>query len=69
MKNLGCYSRGWLAPFEKLLSQAQLDALHQDEVLKEEKYGLGYEVNMTSAKPLDAAEASPQNGRWKSANH
>jgi len=34
--------------------------LHQDQALKEEKYGLGYEVNMTSAEPLDATEASPQ---------
>ncbi|XP_066379775.1 uncharacterized protein [Miscanthus floridulus] len=55
-----CDGRGQLAPFEKLLSQAQLNALHQDEVLKEEKYGLGYEVNMTSTEPLDATEASPQ---------
>ena len=55
-----CDGRGQLAPFEKLMSQAQLEALHQDQALKEEKYGLGYEVNMTSAEPLDATEASPQ---------
>jgi hypothetical protein len=52
-----CDSRGQLAPFKKLMSQAQFNALHQDEVLKEEKYGLGYEVNMISTKPLDATEA------------
>ena len=55
-----CDGQGQLAPFEKLMSQAQLEALHQDQALKEEKYGLGYEVHMTSAEPLDATEASPQ---------
>jgi hypothetical protein len=55
-----CDGRGQLAPFEKLMSQAQFNALHQDGVLKEEKYGLGYEVNMTSTKPLDATEAPSQ---------
>lgn len=52
-----CDNRGQLAPFKKLMSQAQFNALHQDEVLKEEKYGLGYEVNMISTKPVDATEA------------
>jgi hypothetical protein len=39
-----CDGRGKLAPFDESLSQAQLDALHEDKILKEEKYGLGYEV-------------------------
>jgi hypothetical protein len=42
------------------LSQAQLDALHEDKILKEEKYGLGYEVHMTSIEPIDVTPASPQ---------
>lgn len=55
-----CNGRGQLAPFEKLLSQAQLDALHDDQVLKQEKYDLGYEVNMTAVEPIDVTPASPQ---------
>jgi hypothetical protein len=55
-----CNGRGQLAPFEKLMSRAHLEALQQDQTLKEEKYGLGYAVNMTSAEPLDATKASPQ---------
>jgi hypothetical protein len=44
---------GWgkLAPFEESLSQAQLNALHEDKILKEEKYGLGYKIYMTSVTP------------------
>jgi hypothetical protein len=33
-----CDGRGKLAPLEESLSQAQLDALHEDEILKDEKY-------------------------------
>jgi hypothetical protein len=55
-----CDGRGKLAPFEESLSQAQLDALHEDKILKEEKYGLGYEVHMTSIEPIDVTPASPQ---------
>ena len=55
-----CNGRGQLAPFEKLMSRAQLEALQQDQTLKEEIYGLGYAVNMTSVEPLDAPKASPQ---------
>ena len=51
---------GQLAPFEKVMSQAQLDALHEDQTLKEEKYGLGNEVHMTSAEPINVVAASPQ---------
>ena len=53
-------SRGQLAPFEKMMSQTQLDALHEDQALKETKYGLGYEVHMTFIEPIDATTASPQ---------
>ena len=42
------------------MSQTQLDALHEDQALKETKYGLGYEVHMTSIEPIDATTASPQ---------
>jgi hypothetical protein len=42
------------------MSQAQFDALHEDQTLKEEKYGLVYEVHMTSAEPIDVIAASPQ---------
>jgi len=55
-----CDGRGQLAPFKKSLSQAQLDALHEDKILKEEKYGLGYEVHMTSVEPIDVTPASLQ---------
>jgi hypothetical protein len=56
-----CDGRGQLAPFEKVLSQEQLEALHEDQVLVEKKHGLGYdEVCMTSAEYTDMAEASPQ---------
>jgi hypothetical protein len=55
-----CEGRGQLAPFEKMMSQSQLDALHEDQTLRKEKYGLGYEVHMTSTKPIDAVPASPQ---------
>ena len=55
-----CEGRGQLAPFEKVMSQAQHDALHEDQTLKEEKYGLGNEVHMTSAEPINVVAASPQ---------
>jgi hypothetical protein len=55
-----CDGQGKLAPFEESLSQAQLDALHKDKILMEEKYGLGYEVHMTSIEPIDVTPASPQ---------
>ena len=55
-----CDGRGQLAPFEKVLSQEQLEALHEDHVLKEMKHGLGYEVCMASAEYTDMTEASPQ---------
>ena len=55
-----CDGRGQLAPFEKMMSQTQLDALHEDQALKETKYGLGYEVHITSIEPIDATTASPQ---------
>ena len=55
-----CDGRGQLAPFEKVMSQAQLNALHGDQILKEEKYGLGYEVHMTSVEPIDATSVPPQ---------
>jgi hypothetical protein len=42
------------------LSQAQLDALHEDKILKEGKYGLRYEVHMTSIELIDVTPASPQ---------
>ena len=60
-----CDGRGQLAPFEKVLSQEQLEALHEDHVLKEMKHGLGYEVCMASAEYTDMTEASPQNGGWQ----
>jgi hypothetical protein len=53
-----CESRGQLAPFEKMMSQAQLDALDEDQTLRKEKYGLGYEVHMTSTEPIDVVPAS-----------
>jgi hypothetical protein len=53
-----CDGRGELAPFEESLSQAQLDALHKDTILKEVKYWLGYEVHMTSIEPIDVTPAS-----------
>jgi hypothetical protein len=34
--------------------------LHEDKILKEEKYGLGYEVHMTFIEPIDVTPASPQ---------
>lgn len=43
-----------------MLSQEQLEALHEDHVLKEMKHGLGYEVCMASAEYTDMTEASPQ---------
>ena len=55
-----CDGRGQLAPFEKVLSQEQLEALHEDHVLKEMKHGLGYEVCMASAEYTDMTEASPK---------
>jgi hypothetical protein len=55
-----CDGRGQLAPFEKALSRAQLEALHEDQILIEKRCGLGYEVCMTSAKLIDLTEASPQ---------
>jgi hypothetical protein len=55
-----CDDRGKLAPFEESLSQAQLDALHEDKILKKEKYGLGYEVHMTSIESIDVTPTSPQ---------
>jgi hypothetical protein len=55
-----CDSWGKLEPFEESLSQAQLDALRKDKILKEEKYGLGYEVHMMSIEPIDVTPASPQ---------
>jgi hypothetical protein len=55
-----CDGRGQLAPFKKIWSQAQLEALQQDKKLKEKKYGLGYQVCRTSAKLVDATMASPQ---------
>ena len=55
-----CDGRGQLAPFEKVLSQGQLEALHEDQVLKEKKHGLGYEVCMASAEYMDMTEASPE---------
>jgi hypothetical protein len=55
-----CDGRGKLAPFEGSLSQAPLDALHEDKILNEEKYGLGYDVHMTSIEPIDVTSASPQ---------
>ena len=55
-----CDGRGQLAPFEKVLSQEQLEALHEDQVLKEKKHGLGYEVCMASAEYMDMTDASPQ---------
>jgi hypothetical protein len=57
-----CDGRGQLAPFEKMMSQAHLDALHEGQALKETKYGLGYEVHMTSIEPVDATTTSPE---WK----
>jgi hypothetical protein len=55
-----CDGRGKLAPFEDTLLQAQLDALREDKILKEEKYGLGYEVHIASIKPIDVTLASPE---------
>jgi hypothetical protein len=55
-----CDGWGQLAPVEESLSQAQLDALREDKRLKEEKYGLGYEVHMTSIELIDVTPASPQ---------
>jgi hypothetical protein len=55
-----CDGQGKLAPFEDSLSQAQLDALCEDKILKEEKYGLGYEVHMNSLEPIDVTPTSPQ---------
>jgi hypothetical protein len=55
-----CDGQGKLAPFEESLSQAQLDVLREDKILKEEKYGLGYEVHMTCIEPIDVTPASPQ---------
>jgi hypothetical protein len=55
-----CDGRGQLAPFEESLFQAQLVALHEDKILKEEKYGLGYEVHMTSIEPIDVTPVSPE---------
>jgi hypothetical protein len=55
-----CEGRGKLAPFEESLSQAQLNALREDKILKEEKYGLGYEVDMTSIEPIDVTLDTPQ---------
>jgi hypothetical protein len=46
------------------MSQPQLEALHQDQALKEEKYWLGYEAKMTSAELHNATSIST-NGRWK----
>jgi hypothetical protein len=54
-----CDGRGKL-PFEESLSQAQLDALHEDKILIEEKYGLGHEVHMTSIEPIDVTPDAPQ---------
>lgn len=42
------------------MSQAQLEALHGDQTLKEEKYGLGYEVHMTYVQPIDVVVGSRQ---------
>jgi hypothetical protein len=55
-----CDGWGQLAPVEESLSQAQLNALREDKRLKEEKYGLGYEVHMTSIELIDVTPASPQ---------
>ena len=55
-----CDGRGQLAPFEKVLSQEQLEALHEDRFLVAKKHGLGYEVCMASAEYMDMAEASPE---------
>ena len=55
-----CDGRGQLVPFERALSQEQLKALHEYQTLIEKRYGLGYEVCMTSAELIDMAEASPQ---------
>jgi hypothetical protein len=54
-----CDGGGQPVPFEKVLSQEQLKALHEDQVLKEKKHVLGYEVCMVSAEYMDLAETSP----------
>jgi hypothetical protein len=54
-----CDSWGQLAPLEESLEQAQFDALCEDKILKEEKYGLGYELCITSIEPTDVTPASP----------
>uniref|UniRef100_J3MCF0 RNA-directed DNA polymerase n=1 Tax=Oryza brachyantha TaxID=4533 RepID=J3MCF0_ORYBR len=55
-----CNGWGQLAPFEKILSQAQLKALREGKELKDKKYELGYEVCMTSSMLIDTTAASPQ---------
>jgi hypothetical protein len=54
-----CDGQGKLATFEDSLSRAQLDALREDKILKEEKYGLEYEVHITSIEPIDVTPDAP----------
>jgi hypothetical protein len=37
-----------------------LSSTRKDQILKEKKHGLGYEVYMASAEYMDMIEASPQ---------
>jgi hypothetical protein len=55
-----CDGRGQLAPFEKMLSPEQREALHEDQVLEKKKHGIGYQVCMASTEFMDMTEAAPQ---------